>query len=643
KSLYALGDPITISGKILNPIQLATQNSAASVTILVLNSTGLPISSANNPHANIQIMAGNYSPSGSNTLSYFAFPDANGQFQVQQTLQIGIYQPGTYTLKATYNSMVTSTTFTVYNPLTTGSQGPIVASTDKKVYGVGDTVQLSGKVSALASASSFTLSLVKPDGEQASFPLPVTNGVFSWTWTIPSTAKTGAQTITDRSVSPVFDPTLNVYGIYRLKITSANANSDLFFQVSKNPQPNQDIAPIVLMTDKTDYLSTDVAKIWGEVIPIQNAASQDTSSTVQVLIYTNDGQQIYRGDATVNQGGQYYVTVPFHTGVWKTGTYKVYVQYMTNRIIGSFNVTDPFTTSSNKLQLFMTTDTDKYLPGQTVLVTGRTSYIISLNDVDLAFGQLNDLVISEGQPISKKGSAVPQATVPFDQYGSFSYDYKIPANAPLGNYTIIAQVPFGAYNAYFNVVDKLPPQIVPVEQNETNVTPSTGVNLTNSTNTPTITEPLTIGPTQKPKSTSMFVEKTNSISESVVPVNLYSKSVGNTMYYPQKLDGLLRVNPGDENSVSVKISSQDGTCIIGPDAGCKVTQSTIHSGSLYQTVTVGGMDYLVGYTGTGVRVEQFSIMPAHSGDTIPDGQWGVEVIKKDQVTRFYYQITYTSK
>jgi len=55
------------------------------------------------------------------------------------------------------------------------------------------------------------------------------------------------------------------------------------------------------------------------------------------------------------------------------------------------------------------------------------------------------------------------------------------------------------------------------------------------------------------------------------------------------------------------------------------------------------MDYLVGYSGTGVRLQQFSIIPAHSGDVIPDGQWGVQVIKKDQVTRFYYQVTFASK
>lgn len=141
----------------------------------------------------------------------------------------------------------------------------------------------------------------------------------------------------------------------------------------------------------------------------------------------------------------------------------------------------------------------------------------------------------------------------------------------------------------------------------------------------------------------MIVEKASKLSESVIAVNLNSKAVGGATYYPRELDGLLRVNPGDENTVSLKVSSEDGTCIIGQDQSCKVTGSTAQSGMLYQTVSIGGMDYLVGYSGGGMRLEQFSIVPAHSGDTIPDGQWGVEVIKKDQVTRFYYQVTYVTK
>ncbi len=633
KTSYALGDHMIIRGQVLNPIQLSTQNAGANVKIQIFNSTGTPVTSAGS-------FINNLGASTSNALIYFAFPDANGNFQVQQTIPTGIYSPGTYTLKASYINMKTSTTFIVYDPLASGSQGQIVASTDKKVYGVGDTVQLSGKISALTGTSSFTLNLVKPDGEQITFPLTVNNGAFSWTWTIPSTAKTGNTPITtDRSSSPVVDPTFNLYGIYRIKINSANVNSDLFFQVSKNPQPNQDLSPIVVQTDKTDYLSTDVAKIWGQVIPTQNAATQTTNSGVQILIYSNDGQQVYRGDANVNQGGNYYTTIPFHTGIWKTGTYKLYAQYLTNKIITSFKVTDQYTTSSNKLQLFMTTDTDKYLPGQTVLVTGRTSYIVSVNDVDLAFGLKNDTVISEGEVISKKGTVLPKATVPFDQFGSFSYDYKIPINAHLGNYTIVAQVPFGAYNAYFNVVNQLPVKEIPII-NETQTIP------TNVTQTPStqIAIPSTIGPIpERAESANILVEKIGRISDTIIPIPLKEKSVGNLTYYPKELDGLLRVNPGNENNVSLKVSSQDGTCIIGPDENCLVKKSTVQSGMLYQTVTMGDTHLLVGYSGTGIRLQQFSILPANVNDVIPEGQWNVNLIKNDQVTRFYYQVIYNGK
>ena len=633
KSSYALGDHITISGNILNPIRLSTQNAGANVRIQIFNSTGGAITTGGSFINNIFVPT-------SAPLIFYAFPDANGIFQTTQTLQSGIYHPGTYTLKALYSNLATSTTFTVYDPLGLGVN-QITASIDKKVYGIGDTVQLNGKLSSLTSVNSYTLTLVKPSGSVITFPLQVNNGQFSWTWIIPSKDTTGSAMIsTDRSSSSIIDPTLTVYGIYRIKINSDQANSELFFQVSKNPQPNQDLSPITVQSDKTDYLSTDVARIWGQVIPIQNAASKEANAVVQVLIYSNDGQQVYRGNANVNQGGQYYITIPFHTGVWKTGTYKIYAEYLTNKIISTFKVTDPFTTSSGKLQLFITTDTGKYLPGQTVLVTGRTSSIISVNNVNLAFGLKNDIVISEGDVKSNKGVLVPKVTIPFDQYGSFSYDYKIPNNAPVGNYTIIAQVPFGPYTADFNVVSQLPIQNIPAT-NQTQVVPSSNVTQTPPTQTAI---PYTIGPIPKHAvSQNTLVEKLGKISDSVIPITFAKQSVANMTYSPKELDGLLRINPGNENNVSIKVSSQDGTCIIGQDQNCLVTQSTVQSGMLYQAVTINGMNYLVGYSGTGTRLQQFSIIPASATDVISDGDWTVNILKKDQVTRFYYQVTYNSK
>jgi hypothetical protein len=140
-----------------------------------------------------------------------------------------------------------------------------------------------------------------------------------------------------------------------------------------------------------------------------------------------------------------------------------------------------------------------------------------------------------------------------------------------------------------------------------------------------------------------MVEKLGKISDSTIPITFATQSVGDMTYSPRQLDGLLRINPGNENQVSIKVSSQDGTCIIGQNENCLVTKSTVQSGMLYQTVKINGINYLVGYSGDGIRLQQFSIIPANVDDAIPDGDWTVNIIKKDQVTRFYYQITYHGK
>jgi hypothetical protein len=287
----------------------------------------------------------------------------------------------------------------------------------------------------------------------------------------------------------------------------------------------------------------------------------------------------------------------------------------------------------------MTTDSSKYLPGQTVLLTGRTSYIVTVpQGIDLAFGLKNDTVINEGEVTSLKGYNMPKTNVQVDQFGSFSYDYKIPNNAKLGTYTIIAQVPFGAFNTDFDVVNQLPVQNIPSVTNQTR-TPTTNVT---QTITPTVV-PVTIGPVQKHTPNNLFVEKLNKIQDSVIPIVFSEQSIGNMTYYPRQLDALLRVNPGDGNNVSIKISSQNGTCVIGLDSSCLVTKSTVQNGMIYQTVLIDGKNFIVGYSGGGLRLQQFSILPANTNDVIPDGQWNVNVIKKDQVTRFYYHVTYIGK
>ena len=223
--------------------------------------------------------------------------------------------------------------------------------------------------------------------------------------------------------------------------------------------------------------------------------------------------------------------------------------------------------------------------------------------------------------------------MPFDQSSSFSYDYKIPLNAKLGNYTVMASVPFGAFSTSFQIVSQLPQQIETPSQ----VNTTQGITATPST------VPSTIGPTQKPIiSNATTIDKVNRITDSFIPITIKEKTIGNSTFYPRIIDGLLRVNPGDESNVNLKVTLEDGTCLIGQDSNCKVSGSTQSSGSLYQTVQIGNQNFLVGYSGSGARLEKFTILPADANGVITDGQWNVQILKKDQPSRFYYQITYAS-
>jgi len=139
------------------------------------------------------------------------------------------------------------------------------------------------------------------------------------------------------------------------------------------------------------------------------------------------------------------------------------------------------------------------------------------------------------------------------------------------------------------------------------------------------------------------MDKQGMLTGSVIPITITEKTIASNTYYPREVDGLLRINLSDVNVVTIKLSSQDGTCVIGSDPDCKVSQSTAQNGSLYQVIKLGNENFLIGYSGPGQRIQQFSLIPSNANDVIPEGQWNVDIIKKDQVSRFYYQVTYVSK
>lgn len=632
KSLYAYGDPIVISGQVQANMTLQ----GVQVQVAVYNSSGSQLYSQTSFVSGAAI-------SQSTPLAFFAYPDASGNYVIKQSLIPSIFTAGTYTLKATYGDLHASTAFSMYNPLNTGSQGPIVANLDRQVYGVGDVVHLTGKVSSLTGTSAFTLTLLKPDGGVISTPLALNNGMFSWDWTVPSSAafNTVSTFTTNRAQSFNATPQTNLYGIYTIAINSDYGHSQVYFQVSPNPQNQTSISPFAIETDKPSYSSSDVVSITGQTLPQSNAASQESNDQVQISIYTQTGQEVYRGTSTLNQGGQFRVSVSLQPGIWAAGTYRIYAQYLTYSSQIAFQVTNPYAISSGPLQLLITTDHPKYLPGQTVLITGRTSYIISVDNVYLTFGLANDTLVKEGQVVSQKGNTLQTAMAKFDQYGSFSYDYTVPKSTPVGNYTVVAQVPFGNFNAYYQVVTQLP-AVVNETSASANATTVTAANATQAPQMQTML-PASVGPTQKSAAPNTIIDKQGMIPDSQITINLAEKTSANQTYYPREIDGLLRVNPNDASSVGIKVTSPDGTCVIGSSPDCKVSSPTSQSGSLYQNVSIGSKSYLVGYLGANQRIQQFTILPAGANDTVASGPWHVDVVKNNQVSRFYYQVTYVAK
>ncbi|NNL59680.1 MAG: hypothetical protein HKP31_09540, partial [Nitrosopumilus sp.] len=105
---------------------------------------------------------------------------------------------------------------------------------------------------------------------------------------------------------------------------------------------------------------------------------------------------------------------------------------------------------------------------------------------------------------------------------------------------------------------------------------------------------------------------------------------------------LFTTSRGDESIVNLQVTSSNGVCVIGQSEECLVKESTRKQGQIYDVVEIDGVNYNVRYSGADVRLEKFSILPESSDEFLPDANWNVEILKDDQVSRFYYKITYKS-
>ncbi|EPA04708.1 hypothetical protein, partial [Candidatus Nitrosarchaeum limnium] len=97
----------------------------------------------------------------------------------------------------------------------------------------------------------------------------------------------------------------------------------------------------------------------------------------------------------------------------------------------------------------------------------------------------------------------------------------------------------------------------------------------------------------------------------------------------------------DQSTVNLRVTSESGVCVIGPDENCLVKDSTRKPGQIYEVVSVDGVNLKIRYSGPDVYLEKFDILPESPDGFLPDANWTVDIIKEEQASRFYYRVNYS--
>ena len=257
-------------------------------------------------------------------------------------------------------------------------------------------------------------------------------------------------------------------------------------------------------------------------------------------------------------------------------------------------------------EIILSSDKEKYLPGETVRVSGQIENAVydDTLQVIIESTNTNDETNEKITKLFKLRGAEP----------TFSLKYNISSGAlGIGTYTISAISHLGSTTKTFIVDDE-------------------------SIVTDYAAQQSTDAKSSVPKK---IIDKHNRITASEIPISLGEKTSGETTLVPRVIQGsLFTAARGDESSVNIQISTSSGQCVIGQDSMCAVTESTRKTGSIYEHVQIDGKNYNVRYSGPDVRLEKFTIIPENSNTEIDTKNWNVSILKDSQPTKFYYKVSY---
>ncbi|MCI4432394.1 MAG: hypothetical protein JHC41_02125, partial [Nitrosopumilus sp.] len=596
KLIYDLGDVMTINGFIVNPVT-SSSLLTPSVNISISHEDGSPLKiigvdkmgKAKTREKNGIIVA----------YEFTAIPESSGRFSVQTSIPQNAFTEGSYVLKAEYRGLTKTTTIGIVDPLKL-TDGALL-TLNKQVYGLGETISLTGLLPPTGE-HSVKISLTKPDGSTTDSGATIYNQRFSWSWITPITEKPLAIKLDDRSIS-----TTN-YGIYKIHVSTASAGKDVFFKVSSDPENDSlSLVPLYVSTEKSLYKAGEKLKVIGTIIK-RKQGSEGLVIPERVTIKIIDGKtpfkQIHEASVYPDQGGNFQSLFELPPTIFIEGQYKVKALYSGKQTESTFTVANDFSfRSDEKLSLLLATDKSEYYPGDLVTISGKPNKLIYLEKFDVSVIQKKDGEITCGSFYCGTHLG-PVTTIRPSSSGSFSHQFQIPVSpSSLGAYEITVDAGFETKSLMFNVVER-----------------------------PIVSE--------SEKSPLTIIEKVNRILEDKISIITNGKTIDGNQVLPRVLSGSLLTAKVDQSSVNLRVSSESGICVIGPEENCLVKNSTREPGQIYQVVSVDGINLKIRYSGPDVYLEKFDILPESSSEFLPNVNWNVDVIKDDQASRFYYKINY---
>ncbi len=431
-------------------------------------------------------------------------------------------------------------------------------------------------------------------------------------------------------------------GIYDVSVIYGGVVSETTFSVNSEvieEIQEETVSPLTVMADKSEYLP-------GQLVTITGVSSEIILyESLQFTITDSIGDLVANGNLFTSDG-QFETSIFLTTVNPNYGVYTIDVEYIDDVASTTFNVVEDFIESDSTVvsdSILFDVDKSEYFLNDFMTLSGTITNFDPNSDIyyQVVYFTFKN---SEGQSPTFKGAVMDKSdgapTVEFtltaipDNSGIFSIDARIPPVVfSEGDYTVKANYGGLIDNESFSIVSG-----------------TSSIDENSSTGNPNVSIP------GKPSSSDekfdsvqgrfipnvkTIIEKVNRISDNLISISTQNKIIDEQSVKPRVVSGsMITMSKDNQSNVNLRVVSESGICIIGSTDECLVSESTRKPGQIFDVVEVDGLNLNVRYTGPDVRLEKFSILPESSDAFLPDTNWNVEVIKDNEISRFYYKLTY---